>query len=188
MKIAITGGIGSGKTTVAEIIAEQGYNVVSCDKIYQNLLNDESFLNLLSAEFEGVVNNGTLNRAKLADEVFGNAEKLKKLNSLTHPMIMDKAFSYMQSKGLNFCEVPLLFEEGYENCFDRVIVVLREKDSRISAVGKRDNIDRNKIIKRINNQVDYDNGNFTNYYVIHNSGGIDMLRKDTLQIIEKLKN
>ncbi|MDE6597362.1 MAG: dephospho-CoA kinase [Clostridia bacterium] len=187
LKVAITGGIGSGKSVVASIIAEQGYNVVSCDEIYKNLLQDKNFLKVLSAEFACVLD-GVLDRKKLSKIVFNDAEKLKKLNYLTHPVIMQTALSKMQGDGINFCEVPLLFEGGYEKLFDKVIVVLRDTAARINSVAVRDNIDVSAVEKRISNQIDYDNYDFTNYYVLHNNGSIDKLRVDTFQILKNLKN
>ena len=187
IKVAITGGIGSGKSTVSKIIAERGYNVVSCDDIYSELLTDKDFLNSLSAHFKDAVSNGVLDRHKLSEIVFKEEENLKRLNALTHPVIMQNALLKMQGEGINFCEVPLLFEGGFENLFDKVIVVLRDKSSRINAVTARDNLDILTVEKRIKSQINYDNRNFEDYYVIHNDGSTDKLRIDTIQIIKKLE-
>ena len=85
VKIAITGGIGSGKSTVAEIIAKQGYTVISCDAIYSRLLSDKEFVNVLSAEFGDILTEeGTLDRKRLSTVVFSDKAKLAKLNEITH--------------------------------------------------------------------------------------------------------
>lgn len=188
IKVAITGGIGSGKTTVAEIIAEQGYHVVSCDEIYKNFLHDKKFVKLLSTEFDCIVKNGEIDRKKLSEIVFNDAEKLKKLNSVTHPVIMQNALLKMQGERISFCEVPLLFEGGYEKLFDKVIVVLRNKAARMRAVAARDNLGPRAVESRVASQIDYDNFDFTNYCVLHNDGSIDKLRADTFQILKNLKN
>lgn len=187
IKIAITGGICSGKSTVAEIIKEQGYCVISCDEIYRELLEDPAFLALLNNEFCNIKNaDGTLNRAKLSEIVFNDKEKLQKLNSLTHPQIMQRAMEQMSGKGLCFCEVPLLFEGGFDKLFDNIIVVLRDDEARIRELMVRSKIDKNRALLRINSQFNYKNGDFAKYYVIHNSGNLVQLKEKTLEILEKI--
>ena len=188
VKIAITGGIGSGKSTVAKIIAESGYPVISCDEIYKELLTDSNFLNKLSSEFGVILTpDGTLSRNKLSAIVFSDSSKLAKLNEITHPTIMDSALNQMSGEGLFFCEVPLLFENGYEKLFDNSIVILRDNALRISAVSMRDDKTENEVKKRINNQFDYNNSEFKEYYVIHNNLNFSNLRKEVIKIIEKIE-
>ena len=92
IKVAVTGGIGSGKSTVAEIIARQGYKVVSCDKIYSGLLSEGIFNAAYTAEFGAVLDeNGKVDRKKLAAAVFGDEGKLRRLNEITHTKIIEKA-------------------------------------------------------------------------------------------------
>lgn len=188
VKIAITGGIGSGKSTVAEIIAKQGYTVISCDAVYSRLLSDKEFLNVLSAEFGDILTEeGTLDRKRLSTVVFSDKAKLAKLNELTHPAIMERALEEMSGEGIYFCEVPLFFENNFEKLFDGVIVILRDKSIRISAVTERDNKTESEVVSRINNQFDYDNSKFEEYYVIHNNRNLKNLQSETLKIIEKIK-
>lgn len=187
-KIAITGGICSGKSTVAKIIKEQGFSVISCDEIYSELLNDENFINLLDMEFGDIKNSdGTLNRSKLSEMVFNDADKLTKLNSLTHPQIMKKAMERMSGIGIFFCEVPLLFEEGFEKLFDSVIVVLRDKNERIKELMQRAKISKSQALLRINSQYNYDNNNFIKYYVIHNNDNLAKLRENAVSIVAQIK-
>ena len=188
IKIAITGGICSGKSTVAKIIKEQGYTVISCDEIYSELLCDLNFVDLLDNEFGNIKNpNGTLNRNALSEIVFNDSVKLEKLNSLTHPQIMQIAVELMSGEGMYFCEVPLLFEGGFERLFDGVIVVLREKGERVMELMRRSKIDENQAILRINSQYNYENCNFGKYYVIHNDNNLMKLQENTLAIIEKIR-
>lgn len=187
VKIAITGGICSGKSTVAKIIKEKGYTVLSCDEIYCELLNDVNFINLIDDEFKGIKNSdGTLDRKKLSQVVFGDSVKLKKLNSITHPQIMQRAIEQMSDDGMFFCEVPLLFEGGFEQLFDNVIVVLRDEDARVNELVKRNRIDENQAILRIKSQYDYQNSDFIKYYVIHNDGNLIDLQQKTLNTLAKI--
>ena len=85
IKIAVTGGIGSGKSTVANIIKEQGYAVFSCDEIYNELLRDEAFIKKLTQKFgTEILTDERLNKPKLAQIVFNDEKKLEELNGITH--------------------------------------------------------------------------------------------------------
>jgi len=187
-KVAITGGIGSGKSAVAEIIAESGYNVISCDDEYKKLLSEREFISKLSLQFVGVAApDGSIDKRKLSERVFNNEAELKKLNALTHPLIMKRVLKAMQGKGVYFCEVPLLFEGGFEKLFDGVIVVLRDRNERISAVVERDNLTEKKVEIRINSQINYENFEFKEYYVIHNNGNLSDLRLKTRVILQQIE-
>ena len=191
-KIAITGGIGSGKSEVCSAIKNAGFPVFSCDEIYSRLLNEGVFDNDLKKCFgEKIFKDGKLNKAELASIVFTNKEELEKLNKITHPKILDCAFERMKEYKLSFLEVPLLFENGFEGLFDGVIVVLRNSEDRIQSIVKRSGISTEEVILRIKSQFDYDNCNFAKYYVIHNYSDLEHLNECVNDIIkaieEKLK-
>lgn len=189
LKIAITGGIGSGKSRVAEIIKREGYPVFSCDEIYGELLKDKIFLNILVNNFGNILDyNGELDRKKLSAIVFSDSRKLKLLNELTHSEIMGEALKRTENFKLSFCEVPLLFENGYEKLFDEVIVVLRNEEDRISSVVERDKISREEVIKRINRQYNYHNSHFAEYYVIHNDSDLYELEQKTVKTLKRIVN
>lgn len=191
-KIAITGGIGSGKSEVCSFIKSAGFPVFSCDEIYAELLINGTFDGELKKYFgEQIFKDGKLNKKELAGIVFSNREELAKLNKITHPKIFDCAFEKMNAHKLSFLEVPLLFENGFEELFDGVIVVLRCLDERIKSIVKRSRISTKEAILRINNQFDYENYDFTKYYVIHNNSKMEQLHVCVNGIIndiaEKLK-
>ncbi len=195
IRIAVTGGIGSGKSTVCKIIKESGYPVYSCDETYKKVLQDAGTVEELAEVFgrEIVDAHGTLNRAVLSALVFNDEEKLKKLNEITHPKIFEKMFADSESnEGMVFYEVPLLFEGGYQNLFDEIIVVLRDRNERINSVMFRDNLKEEEVTKRLIKQFDYDNSDFKQYYVIHNDAKIsnmsDIISDILLKITEKYTN
>lgn len=157
MRIAITGGIGSGKSFVLDVIKQMGYETFSCDEIYREICDEKNYVRRLEEEFGKVSLNGKLDKAALAKIVFSDEEKLKKLNEIAHPIIMQNLSERMDKiKGVCFVEVPLLFEGGYEDLFDKIIVVTRDKKERIAAVLERDNTDENSVLKRMEKQFDYD--------------------------------
>lgn len=187
MRIAITGGIGSGKSTVAQIIEEEGYKVFSCDKIYDDLIKEHGFILELVETFGDVVDfKGCIDRKKLSDVVFSDAKKLKKLNALTQKKIIEKAIMLTECEGVCYCEVPLLFENKFEKYFDSVIVVLRNIEERIESVKIRDNCTQEDVLKRINNQFDYSTNNFKEYFVIHNDKDLEFLKQKVNEIIKRI--
>ncbi|MGN0824022.1 MAG: dephospho-CoA kinase [Candidatus Coproplasma sp.] len=187
-KIAVTGGIGSGKSTVCKIISEAGYPVYSCDEVYKSVLQDRQTVNELEKKFGSQILNadGSLNRSALSAIVFNDEKKLDTLNKITHPKIFEKMFSISESdSGVVFYEVPLLFEGEYQNLFDDVLVVLRDRRQRIEWVTKRDGLKEEEVINRLNKQFNYDIADFAKYYVIHNDGNIDDLKAKIIKYLSK---
>ena len=187
-KIAVTGGIGSGKSTVMKIIAGKGYPIFSCDEIYSQLTSDSDFLNILRHSFGDILNSdGTLDRKKLSEIVFNNPAKLAELDKITHPAIYKEMFRMAdEAGGICFCEVPLLFESGAESLFDGVIIVMRNEEQRIKSVTARDKLPEQDVKKRISNQFDYNSADFAMYYVIYNNGDLSELEWQTEEIIKKI--
>lgn len=189
VKIAVTGGIGSGKSMVCNIIKDFGYSVYSCDEVYTDLINSGKLTSEIAAEFGCFVLNsdGTLNRQILSEIVFASKEKLKKLNTITHGKIFEEMFKRAEvSVGLVFFEVPILFEGGYQKLFDEVIVVKRDINSRVKSVIARDNLSENSVRERVNNQYNYEVGEFMQYYVTHNNGSFDDMRDVMSKILLKI--
>lgn len=185
MKIAITGGIGSGKSTVSNIIKNLGYTVVSTDEITAKLHADQNVLLKIKEIFPSAVTGEKqliLDKNILSEEIFFDKEKLSRLNKLMHPLIMNNTFAILDKYPVAFAEVPLLFESKLESMFDKVIVVKRDKNSRVSSVIKRSNLTENQVLSRINNQIDYDTFDFSKYNVIINDN-LDMLEQKVKNLL-----
>lgn len=185
MKIAITGGIGSGKSTVSNIIKNLGYTVVSTDEITAKLHADQNVLLKIKEIFPSAVTGEKqlfLDKNILSEEIFFDKEKLSRLNKLMHPLIMNNTFDILDKYPVAFAEVPLLFESKLESMFDKVIVVKRDKNSRVSSVIKRSNLTENQVLSRINNQIDYDTFDFSKYNVIINDN-LDMLEQKVKNLL-----
>lgn len=188
---AVTGGIGSGKSTVCKIIEELGYTVFSADKVYKELLKCPTFVQKIYTALGIDCKDFTNFNAKLVSQkVFNNKELLKALNSVTHPEVMKVLISKSKEiNGVCFNEVPLLYESGYQDLYDGVIVVKRDINLRKQDVLKRDKITEEEFYKRVNNQFNYENLSQTTHTVITNDGNLDDLKLKVRAVLgEIIKN
>jgi dephospho-CoA kinase len=190
-KIAITGGIGSGKSTVSRYLAQKGYPVFSCDEISKKIWETEEYQNVIASAFPLAVLDGDLDRKALSKIVFDNKDELARLNKIAHPYILKKLQEEMDlaSADLVFAEVPLLFEGNYVHLFDGAIVVLREKEQRITSVKQRDGLTVEEVVARINNQFNYDKNLAKlkeTYYCIENNAGENELQMQIDQLLKSL--
>lgn len=186
--VAVTGGIGSGKSTVMKILSGLGYPVFSADAVARNIYDEPAIFNKIRADFPDCVTGGKVDRKKLATLVFGNQEKLQHLNHLTHPFIMQKLFSQMEecSGAAAFAEVPLLFESGSEGEFDRVIIVSRDLSERIRAVMSRDGLTEQEVAARVKNQYDYERNSISGHTVLYNDGDLLSLESKVKRIVHEI--
>ena len=157
-KIAITGGIGSGKSSVLRILGEMGYPIFSCDEIYRDIIHTPTYIQKIEQVFPNCIIDGKIDKKALSALVFTDEEKLAQLNNIAHPFIMSQLLDKMDkcAEDVVFAEVPLLFEGNYENLFDKVIVVTRNMDDRIKSVIERDKISEEEVKNRISSQFDFD--------------------------------
>jgi len=157
LKIGLTGGIGSGKSTVAKIFEVLGIPVYYADTEAKRLMNiNEKIKESIRQHFgEATYKNEELDRKYLADIVFNNPEKLELLNALIHPVTIKDAEEWMQRQAAPYSikEAALLFESGAAENLDFVIGVYAPQALRIKRVMKRDNLAQDEIVKRINRQV-----------------------------------
>ena len=191
--IAITGGIGSGKSTALKIVEKLGYKSFNADLTYKNMLEDAEFVKEVSSVLgvEPLTENGkiTLNRKAISTLVFQDSEALKRLNSFTHPKIMQNMlYLARNSEGLVFCEVPLLFEGKFQDLFDYVFIIKRNDDDRFNSVVLRDGKSIEAIKQIAKNQCDYskiyENGHT---FIIENDGDEGCLEGKLKVVINKIK-
>ena len=189
--IGLTGGIGSGKTMVAEYFKSLGIPVYIADKEARQLMTSENIINALSNEFgKEILENGILNREKLAQLVFNNPKKLQILNSIVHPEVK-KHFDNWFEKHKNYPfivkEAAILFESGSYKYCDTIITVTAPLETRLQRVMKRDKTDRESVLKRIENQWTDEQRIAKSNYVIHNLA-VESTKKQVDEILKKLKN
>ncbi|MDY7395533.1 dephospho-CoA kinase [Aureibaculum sp. 2210JD6-5] len=189
IKVGLTGGIGSGKTTVAKFFRELGIPVYVADVEARKLMDTSKSIQKKLIEAFGAVAyiNGELNRQYLAHLVFNDKEKLKIINSIIHPKV-SKHFSKwlkLQHAPYSIQENAIIFENNKADEFDYIISVTAPLDVRINRVITRDNTSKEQVLARINNQWDEEKKNKLADFVIEN---IDLseTKKQVKSIHQKL--
>ena len=138
MKIALAGGIGSGKSLVTKILRDLGAKVVVADEVNAKLLVDPEYVALILHNFPSVVHNNVINKKELANIVYHNEEKRRLLMSLAHPRIFQKMLSAYPEEKVVFFEIPLLSESKVK--FDQVWFVDAKIETRVARICSRDHV------------------------------------------------
>ena len=155
--VGLTGGIGSGKSTVINYFKELGITCYQADDEAKKLMNsDKGLIKKIKNSFgDSIYINSKLDRKKLSDIVFIDKQKLELLNSIVHPFVNRHVENYC--KGLEdiyiIKEVAIIFEIGTQNKFDKIILVRAPKEDRVKRIINRDKCNRQDAINRINNQI-----------------------------------
>ena len=156
--IGLTGGIGSGKTTVAKIFEKFGGKIFNSDLSAKKIQNEnQTAISQIKELFgENVYLNGTLNRPQVAEIVFNDSEKLKKLNSIVHPLVFEDFSNFLDEnsdKKFVILESAILVESGFDKYTDFSVLITADIAERIKRVMERDKIPQEKILARIKNQL-----------------------------------
>lgn len=150
MRIAVIGGIGSGKSEVMKIAKERGFLCLSADEINAELLKTPSYIQKIATLFPSVVSNGVVDKGALAKIVFSDRCERKKLNALAHPEIM-RIISECKESPL-VVELPL-FIEGGDEAFDEIVYIRAPLFKRISRLKKGRGMSVKQAVSRIRSQV-----------------------------------
>jgi len=189
IKVGLTGGIGSGKTTVANYFIELGVPVYFADDVAKKLMNSSADIkNKLIREFgEKTYQNGELNRKYLASIVFHDTSKLNIINGIVHPAVANHFAKWIKKQKSNYIiqENAILFENKTSSIFDYIITVAAPIDLKIERILKRDSGSKNDILSRMKNQWDDDRKIDLSDFVIDNIDLADT-KKQVSQIHKKL--
>ena len=193
LKAGITGGIGSGKTTVCRMFEKLGIPVYFADDSAKYLMQHEHFLiDQIKKNFgEDVYINGTLDRKLLASKVFNDPARLSLLNSLVHPAVFrdtERWIEEQRDKKVPYIlkEAALLVETGSYKALDKLIVVVAPLNTRIQRVTERDKVDEAEIIARVKNQLPEEEKVKLADFVITNNATLEELEQQVLKIHEKM--
>lgn len=176
-KIGITGGIGTGKSLVSNILRELGIIVISADEIVRELQKDPYYLQKIREIFgDNVFDKNNLDRKKLAKIIFSDSNARRKLENLLHPPVLEeikKKLEELKEKDIIAVEVPLLFEVGIEDWFDEIWVVYAPFELQLERIINRDNISKEDAVARIRAQIPIEEKLKKADFVIYNDKDIE---------------
>ena len=179
--VGLTGGIGSGKSTVLKQFEDLGINTYSADKAAKKLINsDEDLIESIKSLFgDNIYDNNILDTIKLSKIVFQDSHKLESLNSIIHPAVTKDFKSFIKTNHGDYIvkEVAIIFETNTEDNYDKIILVRAPIEDRIKRVVLRDNITKDDVIRRVNNQIDDSTIIDKCDYIIDNNNLIELKEK-----------
>jgi len=198
LKVGLTGGIGSGKSYVARKFEKLGIPVYYADKEAKRLMIQDKLLKQDLKTLLGTASyhrNGRLNRAYVATKIFNDKQLLSKVNALVHPAVGRDFQIWAQTQESDYVleESAIVFENGLQNNFDKVILVTAAEDVRISRVMKRDKITEEQVRSRIRQQLPDKKKISLANFVINNDGKSDLevqilaIHKELLKYSESYK-
>ena len=196
IKIAITGKIGSGKSTITKIIRELGFKVFDSDREVKKALIKKDLINQISKEFKskvpGLIKRNTIDKAKLGEFVFSHPDELKKLEKIVHPKVWEskeKFFEKNSDAPVVFLDIPLLFEKKLQSKFDFIIRAHVSKEVQKKRVLKRKNMTNAKFNHIRKTQTDY--SDVEEKFVsldINMEEDIRIVKKNIKNFLEKILN
>ena len=190
LKVGITGGIGSGKTLVCKVFETLEIPVFNADNEAKKIMNSNSLLQeVLLNEFgeETFNDNGNINNKYFSKIVFENKEKLEKLNSIVHPFVIGTfdEWAKKQESKIVILESAIIFENGLNTLFDKIITIISPIEIRIERILKRGNSNKDDILKIISNQLSDEEKIKLSDFVIYNNEESSIISQVT-EIINKL--
>jgi len=181
-KIAITGGIGAGKSLVSLLFETLGIPVYNADIEAKRLMNSDRNLKSAIKQLLGNASyhrNGRLNRKFIASRVFENKNTLKALNNIVHPAVRKDFDSWAQKQNAEYVleESAIVFEADLAKYFKAIILVVADRDTRIQRIIDRDATNKNAVINRMNNQWPDDRKIQLADYIINNDGSKSLIKQ-----------
>lgn len=194
-RVGLTGGIGSGKTTVARLLTEAGLPVIDADRIAREIVEPgQPALAELAEEFgqEILRSDGFLNRKKLAERAFATPEATARLNAITHPRIEQRTndhFAALQEAGHTIAvwDMPLLVDKGYHQRMDVVIVVDVDPQTRLHRLVNYRGLTQDDACRRIAAQIGDEERRQAATYIVDNNGAEENLAPQVAAIVSKLR-
>lgn len=195
--IGLTGGIATGKSTVTKILKELGYIVIDADKIARDVVDKRkpAYLDIVKEFGKDILNeNNQIDRKKLGEIIFKDAEKRRKLNQIVHPRVIqemiDKIKQFSKENKIIFLDIPLLIEEknilesqGLK--FDEIWVVYANKENQLNRLIKRDKLNIDSALNRISAQMPITEKLKFADVIIDNNDGITELRDKIVELLER---
>ena len=191
MNIGITGSIACGKSTVSNYLREKGYTIIDADKLGHIALTSDEVKEKLKKSFGYIIlENNEISREKLGKLVFGNDENLKILNSIVHPYIRKIILQLQENhrdERFVFLDIALLFEAGFEDLVEKIIVVHVDEKIQLARLMSRNALSKEQAMFRIESQMSSKDKSILGNYVIDNGGTKEETYKQIDLIIEALE-
>lgn len=193
-QIGLTGGIASGKSSVSRLLAEWGVPIIDADAIARRVVTpgQPAWQQIVSVFGEQILQpDGTINRRLLGDIIFGDAEKRRKLDEITHPAIWDQITDEVKQAEaaghrVVVLDIPLLLETDWHDRVDEIWVVYADRQAQIQRLTLRDQLTQQQAESRINSQLSLEEKKQHADIVIDNSGSFDSMRNQVERIWENL--
>lgn len=192
LTIGLTGGIASGKSTVANMLKAWNIPVVDADTIAREVVNigEEAYVRIVETFGEDVLQeNREIDRAKLGALIFHDKEKRNQLNAIVHPAVRKKMLEQrdeiLQKKPVVVLDIPLLFESNLTHFVDKIIVVYVEEAIQLERLMKRNGFSQEEALARIRSQLPLSEKKAYADAVIDNNGTIDQTRQQLLTILNE---
>lgn len=194
LRIGLTGGIGSGKSTVADLLSAEGFLIIDADAIARDIVEpgQPALDELVEAFGEDILNpDGTLNRPGLAAKAFVSSEQTALLNSITHPRIAEETarrFAEAEAAGTKAAvyDMPLLVDKGLDRKMDLVVVVDVEEEERVRRLVAKRGLEEDDVRRRIASQVPDEIRLKAADIVIDNNGPVENLRAQADRLIAEI--
>lgn len=186
MKIAVIGGMGSGKSTVLAMLKNAGETVIDCDAVYRDVKKDPHYKAALVGEFGDLLTDGEIDNRKVSAAVLGDKDAVARLNALAHPFVKKELDRLTEGKPRVFVEVQV-FEDGLlKDYFDKVWLVTGDRQTRVSRVVVRDNCDTSRVEKIMALQPDDETRRKAGYTVIVNDCSLRELQETVSKKLREL--
>ncbi len=194
--IGLTGSVATGKSTVSNLIQQAGIPLVDADIAARKVVEKGTGgLAEIVAYFgkDILLEDGTLNRAKLGEIIFRDKEKREKLNEITHPRVKDYMLNererfFEAGEKVVFFDIPLLFESHLESLVDQIIVVWTTPETELKRLMERNNLTKEEALARINSQMGIDEKAKKADFVIDNNESLEKTQKQVLTFIKRFVN
>jgi len=186
--IGLTGGSGSGKSTVAEILKQNQMFIIDCDKIAHDIIlkGNDAYIELVEIFGDDILDSSKqIIRRKLGDIVFKDKAKLNLLNECTHKHIIKRVNKFIDLNRNSVIDAPLLIETNLHTVSDRVLAVYADMDIRIQRIIKRDNITFEQANKRLQNQMSWNEMSSYADIIIYNND-LEQMKKQIDNILNSL--
>ena len=192
MKVGLTGGIGAGKSTVADLFSQKGAVVIRSDELARQVIEPQTpgFQQVIDRFGQDFVNaEGYIDRAKLAQIVFQDDAALKDLENIIHPLVRSKTNEIIDqhtSETIIVNEIPLLLEKKMESLFDFLVIVISSEKNRLERLAQR-GLTTEQATARMSKQVSDDERKAAADFLIVNDGNLDQLEADVEKIWQTLQ-